>query len=140
MFFKWLCQESQRDTGESKPSVSRTLQFRLPPLFLASSLYPFFDCEILTIIVANFPLFLPLPDLLDSYLLLFSSPDPQPSRPLLYGAPPTIAPPPSRTNITYLLDPELSNNYVMYTAIHIVPRVDLIMSKEQKNKKLNADV
>ena len=46
------------------------------------------------------------------------------SRPLFYGAP--------RTNITYLLDPELSNNYVMYTAIHIVPRVDLIVSKGKK--------
>ena len=76
MFFKWLCQESQGDTGESKPSFSSTLQIRLPPLFLASFLYPFFDCEILTIIVAKFPQFLQLPDVLDSYLLLFSSPDP----------------------------------------------------------------
>lgn len=132
MFFKWLCQESQRDTGGFKPSVSRTSQFRLPPLFLASSLYPFFDCEILTITVAKFPLFLPLPDLLDSYLLLFSSPDPY------YTGFLTITPP--ETNITYLLDPELSNNYIMYTAIHIVPRVDFIMSKGQKNKKLDTVV
>ena len=50
------------------------------------------------------------------------------------------APPPPRTNLTYLLDPELSNNDVMYTAIHIVPRVDLIVSKGQKNKKLVAAV
>ena len=60
------------------------------------------------------------------------------SRPLLYGVPHHNPPP--ETNITYLLDPELSNNYIMYTAIHIVPRVDFIMSKGQKNKKLDTAV
>lgn len=62
--------------ARSNRGIQGVQTFRLPPLFLASSLYPFFDCQILTITVAKFPLLLPLFDLLDSYLLLFSSPGP----------------------------------------------------------------
>ena len=51
--------------GGSKPPASCAMHSQLPPLFFfASSLHPFFDCEVLDI-VSNFLLFLPLPTLLE---------------------------------------------------------------------------
>ena len=83
-------------TGGSKPPASRTLQSRLPPLF--SWLPPFCPFAIAKYyaMLRNFPLFLPLPTLLELSPPALSSPASRtPPAPYSPGLPPPCLPPQS---------------------------------------------
>ena len=81
--------------GGSRPPASRTLQSRLPPLF--SWLPPFcpFSIAKYYAMLRNFPLFLPLPALLELPPPTLSSPSScTPPAPILPGSRPSVPPPP----------------------------------------------
>ena len=93
------CKQQVGGTGGSKPPASRTLQSRLPPLF--SWLPPFcpFSIAKYYAMLHNFPLFLPLPALLELPSPALSSPAPRtPPAPYSPGLPPPCSPPPPPTS------------------------------------------
>ena len=42
----------------------------------------------------------------------------------------------SNADITNLFNPELSHNNIMYTAVHVVPRVNFIVPRDKKKRRL----